>query len=290
MKEIEYKVEAPETLLPFLLAHVQGKSRNAVKGILARRQVLVDGTACTQFDAPLTPGQTVTVLPTGAEKAEELPFPILYEDDELLVVDKPAGLLSMATDREKERTAYRAATDYVRRTDPRNRVFIVHRLDRDTSGVLVFAKNEAMKRALQDNWDALVEKRGYTAVVEGAPAEASGTVKSFLVETATHLVFSGHPGKKAKEAVTHYQVMAKARGYALVEVSIDTGRKNQIRVHMQDLGCPVAGDKQYGAKTDPLGRLGLHAGELTLRHPRTKKRMELKAPLPAGFRKMFAER
>ena len=288
MKDVEYKVEAADTLLPFLLEHVKGKSRNAVKGVLSRRQVLVDGAVSTQFDAPLRPGQTVTVLAAGADAGEELPFPILYEDGQLLAVDKPAGLLSMATDREKHRTAYRAVTDYVRRTDPRNRVFIVHRLDRDTSGVLVFAKSEETKRALQDNWDKLVEKRGYTAVVEGAPPEDEGEVKSFLVETATHLVFSGHPGKKAKEAVTRYRVAARGRGYSLVEVEIDTGRKNQIRVHMQDLGCPVAGDKQYGAKTDPLGRLGLHAGTLVLKHPRTGKRLELNAPLPGGFRRLVS--
>ena len=288
MKELAFTVEGADTLLPFLLAHVKGQSRNNIKSLLSRGQVLVEGKSSRQFDLPLSPGMKVLVVPQAAGKGGELPFPILYEDGQLLVVDKPAGLLSMANDKEKNRTAYHMVTDYVKSVDPRNRVFIVHRLDRDTSGVLVFAKDEALKHALQEGWDKLVEKRGYTAVVEGAPPEDEGTVRSFLVETATHLVYSGHPGKNAKEAVTHYKVTAKGRGYTLVDVSIDTGRKNQIRVHMQDLGCPVAGDKQYGAKTDPFGRLGLHAGELVFIHPKTKKRMAFTAPLPGGFRRMFS--
>lgn len=287
MKEIVYQVEQNDTLLPFLLAHIQGKSRNAVKNLLGRGQALVEGRPITQFDFPLSPGQTVTVLAAATPRANTLPFPILYEDGELLVVDKPAGLLSMANDKEKNRTAYHMATDYIRSQDPKARLFIIHRLDRDTSGVLMFAKNEAFKHALQDDWDKLVEKRGYTAVVEGAPPEAEGTVRSFLCETSTHLVFSGHPGKNAKEAITHYKVLERGRGYSLVDVRIDTGRKNQIRVHMQDLGCPVAGDKAYGAQTDPFARLGLHAGELSFRHPRTKKPMAFSAPLPKEFQKLF---
>ena len=275
------------TLLPFLLREVTGKSRNTVKGLLTRRQVMVDGTVVTRFDAPLLPGQQVTLLPPEAAGAAELPFPVLYQDRDLIAVDKPAGLLSMGNEKERTRTAYRMVSDYVKAREPGGRIFIVHRLDRDTSGVLVFAKNERMKRALQDHWEALVQKRGYVAAVEGDLPEPEGTVRSYLRETATHLVYSGPRGKEGREAVTHYRVLARGKGFSLVEVTIDTGRKNQIRVHMQDLGCPVAGDRQYGAQSDPMGRLALHAHVLRFTDPRSKKTLELKASLPLGFQKLF---
>lgn len=271
-----YPVTEETTLLEFLLSRVGGKSRNNLKSLLSRRMVQVDGRPVTRFDHPLRPGQRVTL-------AVGLPaLPILYEDEELLVMDKPAGLLSMASDGERERTAYRQAMDYLR---PRGqRVFIVHRLDRDTSGVLLFAKNERLKRALQDRWTELVQDRAYLAVVEGGPEAESGTLRTFLRETSTHLVYGGPPGPGAKEAVTRYRVLGRGRGRALVEVHLDTGRKNQIRVQMRELGCPVAGDRKYGAATDPLGRLCLHAGRLALRHPNTGAELAFTAPAPEQFR------
>lgn len=280
-------VEEETTLLPFLLLRVKDKSRNTVKGLLSRRQVMVDGKVVTRFDTPLTPGQRVELLPKSAAGAAELPFPILYEDAGLIAVDKPAGLLSMGNERERRRTAYRAVSEYVKAREPGKRIFIVHRLDRDTSGVLVFAKDEKLKHTLQDNWEKLVKKRGYVAAVEGHLPQAEGTVRSWLHETATHLVYSGPKGREAKEAVTRYRAVGSNRGYTLAAVEIDTGRKNQIRVHMQDLGCPIAGDRQYGAQTDPMGRLALHADVLVLTDPRTKKDLTLKAPLPVPFRKLF---
>ena len=280
-------VEEETTLLPFLLLRVRDKSRNTVKGLLSRRQVLVDGEVVTRFDAPLAPGQRVELLPKDSAGAAELPFPILYEDTGLIAVDKPAGLLSMGNERERRRTAYRAVSDYVKAREPGRRIFIVHRLDRDTSGVLVFAKDEKLKRALQDNWENVVKKRGYLAAVEGTLPRWEGMVRSYLHETATHLVYSGPRGRQAKEAVTRYRMVAENRGYTLAAVEIDTGRKNQIRVHMQDLGCPIAGDRQYGAQTDPMGRLALHADVLVLTDPRTRKVLTLRAPLPITFRRLF---
>lgn len=280
-------VEEETTLLPFLLLRVRDKSRNTVKGLLSRRQVLVDGEVVTRFDAPLAPGQRVELLPKDSAGAAELPFPILYEDTGLIAVDKPAGLLSMGNERERRRTAYRAVSDYVKAREPGRRIFIVHRLDRDTSGVLVFAKDEKLKRALQDNWENVVKKRGYLAAVEGTLPRREGMVRSYLHETATHLVYSGPRGRQAKEAVTRYRMVAENRGYTLAAVEIDTGRKNQIRVHMQDLGCPIAGDRQYGAQTDPMGRLALHADVLVLTDPRTRRALTLRAPLPITFRRLF---
>ena len=205
-------------------------------------------------------------------------------------MDKPAGLLSMGNERERRRTAYRAVSEYVKAREPGKRIFIVHRLDRDTSGVLVFAKDEKLKHALQDNWEKLVKKRGYVAAVEGHLPQAEGTVRSWLRETATHLVYSGPKGREAKEAVTRYRAVAENRGYTLAAVEIDTGRKNQIRAHLSELGHPVAGDKKYDAATDPIKRLALHAYQLTLTDPRDHKTLSFTAPVPDGFRKLFPRR
>ena len=277
MKKMEYTVETGGPLLPFLLEREKG-SRNRVKALLARGQVSVDGETVTRHDHPLSPGQRVAVSPRAVEAP---PFPVLYEDGRLLVIHKPAGLLSMASDRERLRTAYRMATDYVRQRDPGARVFIVHRLDRDTSGVLLFAKDEETKRAYQDNWDALVRRRGYLAAVEGRPPREADTVRTLLRENAAHKVYSVRSG--GKEAVTRYRVLRAGPRYALVEVELDTGRKNQIRAHMSELGCPVAGDRAYGAATDPLGRLCLHAHELALSAPFTGEERVFRAEPPRGL-------
>ncbi|MBM6926163.1 RluA family pseudouridine synthase [Pseudoflavonifractor phocaeensis] len=283
MDKKNFLVEGEDTLLSFLLAHVAGKSRNSVKSMLTRGQVQVEGRTVTRHDHPLAPGQTVTLLPQGAGDGKA-PFPVLYEDGRILVIDKPAGLLSMASDREKVRTAYRMATDYVRKSDPRRRIFIVHRLDRDTSGVLLFAKDEETKRAYQDNWDRLVTRRGYLAVVEGKPSRESDTVRTLLRENAAHKVYSVRSG--GKEAVTHYTTLRAGKEYTLLEVDIATGRKNQIRAHLSELGCPVAGDKDYGAAADPLGRLCLHAHVLELADPFTGEPRTFRAPEPKGFRSL----
>ena len=289
-RESEFTVAEAATLLPFLLEQVKGKSRNTVKNLLSRRQVRVNGKTVTNFDHPLRPGQVVSILPPEEERPPKPPFDILYEDAELLVIDKPAGLLTVATDREKERTAYRMATAYVRITDPTARIFVVHRLDRDTSGVVLFAKNEGLKRTLQESWGENVEKRIYLAVVEGRPPEDSGTCRSWLLETVTHLVWSAGPDSGGKEAVTHYELLAEGGGYALLRLSLDTGRKNQIRVQLSELGCPVAGDKQYGARSSPMGRLALHACELAFTDPRTGQRTQFAAPVPQAFQKLFPGR
>lgn len=282
-----YTVTQPDTLLPFLLARVKGKSRNNVKSLLSRRLVAVDGVPLSRFDAPLLPGQQVSILPASAPKADALPFPILYEDEHLIVVNKPAKLLSVANDKEKTRTAYHLVTDYVKARRVDDRIFVLHRLDRDTSGVLMFARDAETKELFQARWNEIVTRRGYLAVVEGVPKPAQDTIRSFLVETDTHLSFSGAPGKGAKEAVTSYQIVKAGSGYALLDISIETGRKNQIRVHMKEKGCPVAGDKQYGSRTNPIGRLCLHANELSFTHPTTGEQITFKAKMPRDFNRVF---
>ena len=273
-------VKTETTLLPFLLEHVKGISRNSVKNLLTRRQVLVEGTPVTRHDHVLKPAMKVEILAAGSKAPA---FPILYEDDDILVVDKPAGLLCVATEKERNKTAYHMVSDYLKGKG--QKVFIVHRLDKDTSGVLMFAKSEAVKRAYQDNWDKLVKQRTYLALVEGTPKNPEGTIRSYLKETDTHLVYSvDYPGGSAKEAITHYRLLRQKGELSLLEVELETGRKNQIRVHMKDLGHPVTGDRKYDAKLNNLGRLGLHAHIIRVVNPFTKKEMTFTAPAPKGFR------
>ena len=202
---------------------------------------------------------------------------ILYEDDSIIVADKPGGLLTMSTGREGEITAYSILTDYVRsgrghrdrRQRDGRRIFIVHRLDRDTSGVIVFAKDPETKYALQDDWNRIVLERKYVAVLEGVPGQSEGTVASYLRDNPKSMkVSSSRTDNGGRYSVTHYRVI-RPGNYSLVEFELETGRKNQIRVHAADMGHPVAGDRKYGAATKPLHRLALHAMTLSFRHPRT---------------------
>ncbi len=277
-KRPEYTVEESCALLDFLLRSVKGLSRNSVKSLLTRGQVLVDGRAVTRHDHPLAPGQTVKITRAGAAETP----PIIYEDAELVVIDKSAGLLAVATDAEKQKTAYRMLTDHVRESGG-GRIFVVHRLDRDTSGVLLFAKNERIKRALQDDWNSIVTERGYTAVVEGRPDEKRGVMRSWLRETKTHLVYCSATPGDGLEAVTRYEVTAWGPAYSLLDIRLETGRKNQIRAQLRELGHPVAGDKKYGAATDPAKRLCLHAHTLALTHPFTGEELRFEAPTPGSF-------
>ncbi len=213
---------------------------------------------------------------------------IVYEDDDIIVVNKGYGLLSMGTDKIKEGTAYDILRDYLKWQDPRNKLFIVHRLDRDTSGLMVFAKNVEAKECLQHNWNNMVLSRKYLAVVEGRPDPAEGEIRSYLAENTRFEVYSTDDPKEGQLAVTRYRTLKSRNGYSLMEVELDTGRKNQIRVHMKDLGHPIIGDRRYGAKSSPLHRMALHAQTLRFVHPITRKDMNFSTPVPISFAKTVA--
>ena len=207
---------------------------------------------------------------------------IIYEDKELLVINKEPKVLTISTAKEKNRTLYAEASSYVKKQNPKNKIFIVHRLDKDTSGIVVFAKNETLKHQLQNNWDRLAKIREYTAVVEGR-LTGSGEIKNYLYETKTLEVFSTDDPKKGKLAITKYKSISDTRAYSLININILTGRKNQIRVHLKDINHPIIGDKKYKSKSNPLGRLGLHASRLVLIHPKTKKEMVFISEAPKNF-------
>lgn len=286
--DTEFVVETPSLLLEYLLLKLKDKPRKDVKVLLLHGNVFVNGNAITQFNQKLSVGQKVIIKWSRIRDTEHNEIlDIIYEDSEIIVINKPSGLLSISTDKEKSNTAYHIVMNYVKRNNPRCKIFVVHRLDRDVSGVLLIAKNENIKHLLQNNWNDLVLVRDYIAVVEGNVEKQSGTVKSWLKETTSQMVYSSDKKNDGKEAVTHYRKLKGNDKYSLLDIHIDTGRKNQIRVHMQDIGHSIVGDKKYGAKTDPLKRLGLHAPILEFKHPVTKKIMHFEAPTPAEFTRLF---
>ncbi len=281
-------------LQDFLFATLKDHKKTKIKQILKFGSVHVNGREVTWYQHPLKPGDKVEILSKERAATErsktDLGLKIHFEDKELLVVDKPAGLLTMGTEREKELTLYFMLTEYVRSQsdDESGRVFIVHRLDRDASGLIVFAKNDATKRALQGHWELATKK--YYAITEGTPKETEGTIENFLREDKFRRVFStskDHPD--AMHAVTHYRVLRENGGYALLEVTLETGRKNQIRVHLLSLGHPIMGDAKYSAKSDPFRRLALHACFLSFPHPATGAIQTFHSPLPGPFKKIFPD-
>lgn len=283
----EWIVKEQTELLKFLYEVLSSRSRNSVKAILNRGQVLVNAKVSTQFNDPLIPGDRVQIHSRVATSEVKMTgVTILHEDNDLIVIEKEPGLLSIASEDEKHLTAYRQLTDYVRNVNPKNRIFVVHRLDRDTSGVMVFAKNKEVQQTLQNSWQESVRERAYIALVEGA-VKKDGTVTSWLTENKTFMVYSSPRPNDGKKAITHYKVLQSNHNFSLLQVNLDTGRKNQIRVHMQDIGHPVVGDKKYGSRNNAIGRLGLHANAIELKHPATGETMRFESKTPTSFTRPF---
>ena len=271
-----WEVREEKTLFEFLIQY-SGKNKKLIKQALGTGMVLVNGKPEKSASAMLQQGDEITM--TERQVRPELPFDILYEDDDLLAVNKPSGLLSISAGMEKEKTAYHLAREYLRKKNPQAMIFVVHRLDRDTSGVLLFAKNEAIKMKLQGNWNQIVRERGYIALVDGVMERQQGTLKNYLSESKTQQVYISN-AKTGKLAITHYRVLKKYKAHTLIEIFLDTGRKNQIRVQMAGISHPLVGDAKYNTITRYRCRLCLHAHRLSLLDPRNQKRLEIEAPAP----------
>jgi 23S rRNA pseudouridine1911/1915/1917 synthase len=287
IKETRLEASEETTLLPFLISSLPGKSRDNVKSLLRNRQVMVNGTPVTQFNHNLKQGDTIIITAvrhTGGLMARNMK--LVYEDDHIIVIDKNAGLLSIASDNEKYLTAYSILSTYVKSQKPSNRIFIVHRLDRDTSGLMVFARSEKIQSLLQRDWKHNVTARTYVALVEGEVTEPEGVIRSFIYESKALVMHSTHDPEKGELAVTRFRRIKSGKEYSLLEVTLETGKKNQIRLHMQEIGHSIAGDRKYGASSSPIGRLGLHASVLAFIHPVTGKEMSFESGLPARFRRM----
>jgi 23S rRNA pseudouridine1911/1915/1917 synthase len=315
------KIAVPRdgALLASLFELLPQQSRTSVKNMLSKGQVVVNGESVTAFDYPLKKGDTLEILPKGIsiaratrtdarEQVEKAGVKILFEDEHYLVVDKPSGMLSVSTARgssaksgHKETTLYAILNAYVKvnkrmerkedllsgREPDRStaKIWIVHRLDKGTSGAVIFAKDERAKDILQSKWKELVAERTYIAWLEGSVEKDSGAVQSWLVESPKSLKMYSSPTevKDGQLAITHYKVLQRTRHYTQAAFSLETGRKNQIRVHAADLGHPVAGDDKYGAQTDPIHRLALHAATLVFRNPYSQKMVRCHSPLPESF-------
>ena len=287
----QFRVASRCELLPYLISLPLGLSRKQAKDLLRFRAVTVQHKAGVRHDTDLRPNDVVTIAVRKRVRDDALErqgLKIIHLDDAIVVVDKPAGLLSMGSEREKERTAHRLLNEHLKtlRRSRLQQAFIVHRLDRETSGLMVFARNQSIQAILQQNWKKVVKR--YLAVVEGMPANGQGTLKDHLVESNSFMV---HRVEKGGElAITHYRVLRRHGDKSLLELTLETGRKNQVRVQLAALGHPIIGDRKYGASTDPARRLALHSWELKFRHPVSGASMEFHSGLPAQLEHLFEPR
>ena len=275
-------VKEDATLFDFVLKKMGSMSRTAVKSLLMKGQISVNNNSETKYDAPLHAGDKVKVdFVRGTVGLKNAKLSVLYEDDYIIVVNKKEGLLSVATEKNEEATAFRLVMNYLKKQNLNNRLYIVHRLDRETSGVLVFAKSKEVQEFMMSNWQRIVKEKIYYALVEGRMEQQEGTIHTWLNEDKkSKMVFSCDFDNGGQESFTDYKVVKEFRSYTMLHVNLRTGRKNQIRVHLQSIGHPIVGDKKYGAVPSPIGRIGLHALRITLYHPVTKKEMTFEAPLP----------
>lgn len=292
----EYPVNKECELLEFLYQVLKEQSKNNVKNILTKRYVAVNGLPVTQYNYILYRGDIVQIAKEQLPKVKSetnkhqmiSKLNIIYEDDDFIVINKPNGLLTIESDNEKLATAYKTVLEYMAEKDIHARCFQVHRLDKETSGILLFTKKYELKEKLTKRWNSLVLERGYTAIVDGHMPKAKDTIISYLKESSTTLMYDSHNELDGLKSITHYQVIKSNAKYSLLNVLIDTGRKNQIRVAMNDLGHPIIGDDKYGTPTNPIKRLGLHASSLVIKHPENGKVLKFKANIPHEFNRLFS--
>lgn len=252
-------------------------SKASLRHWIKQGRVLIDGEPATRADQCVGEGKTITLGRQHTRLAHDVT--ILYQDDHLVAIDKPIGLLSVATAFEKQRTAHAILKDHYR---PRQ-VEVVHRLDQDTSGVMLFALTKGARDVLKQVFEEHALERQYVAVVEGRLAASQGIWQSYLVEDANYVVHSTGDDLVGKQAITHYHCLASDRRYSWLVLTLETGRKNQIRVHCRDAGHPIVGDKKYGAKHNAIKRLCLHSHRIALAHPMTGKKLVFVSPVPSSF-------
>ena len=284
---LKFNVTEESQLMDFLMKKMDGISRNKVKRMLANKVVSVDGKRTTQFDFALQPSMVVEIgKPTARERFHHPKLEIVYEDKYLLVINKKEGLLTNSPTKEKD-TAQGILNQYFISTQQRCRAHTIHRLDRDTSGLMLFAKSKEVALMFEEDWKNTVYDRRYVAVVCGEMEKQSGVVESWLKDNKAFITYSSPVDNGGKFAQTYYETLMVHKGYSLVELTLETGRKNQIRVHMADIGHPVVGDVKYGNGDNSLGRLCLHAYKLCFHHPLKKKDMEFETPFPGVFGRPF---
>ena len=278
-------VKKEDELLEFLYQNLD-MPKKRIKQYLDHGSVYVNNNKVTQYNYRVLPGMKI-VVSTSNQKTI-FPFDILFEDEHIIAVNKPSGLLTIATSKEKEKTLYHIVREYLISKNKNAKVFIVHRLDKDTSGIIILAKDEKTKNILQKNWNEYVKIREYVAVVLGNLEQKSGTIIQKLKETKTNYVYASK--NDGKEAITNYQVIKENNNYSLLSINIETGRKNQIRVALSTINHPIVGDKKYGTQQEKRSRLFLHANRLKFYHPYLKKDILLETSVPSEFKKLINER
>lgn len=276
----KYIVKENEILIEFLKKMFSNLSKNSVKSLLHNEKVFVNGNMTTKYNYELNIGDVVEIREKVAKNID-----IIYEDKDIIVINKPSGLLTVATEKEKNKTAYHLVMEYLKKKNKNNRIFIIHRLDKDTSGIIMFAKNERAKHLYQDNWNDIVKKRCYYAVIDGKMENKEGTIKSYLKENG-NMVYSVKD-RSGKLAITEYKVLKERKNISLLDINLKTGRKNQIRVHMKENKTPILGDLKYGEKSKLINRLALHAYKLELINPVTKKLLTFEINMPNEFKTLF---
>ena len=276
----KYIVKENEILIEFLKKMFSNLSKNSVKSLLHNEKVFVNGNMTTKYNYELNVGDVVEIREKIAKNID-----IIYEDKDIIVINKPSGLLTVATEKEKNKTAYHLVMEYLKKKNKNNRIFIIHRLDKDTSGIIMFAKNERAKHLYQDNWNDIVKKRCYYAVIDGKMENKEGTIKSYLKENG-NMVYSVKD-RSWKLAITEYKVLKERKNISLLDINLKTGRKNQIRVHMKENKTPILGDLKYGEKSKLINRLALHAYKLELINPVTKKLLTFEINMPNEFKTLF---
>lgn len=277
-------VEKEGELLDYLYKNID-MPKKRIKQYLTHGSIFVNNNRTTQYNYKLIPGMNI-VIDTDNKNKKELPFNILFEDEHIIVVNKPSGLLTIATAKEKDKTLYHIVREYLVSKNRNARVFIVHRLDKDTSGIVVLAKDEKTKNKLQENWNEYVSLREYVAVVHGKLKKEEDRIVQRLKETKTNLVYISR-NDEGKEAITNYKVIKENDSYSELSIKIETGRKNQIRVAMATIGNPIVGDKKYGNPKDKESRLYLHANRLKMYYPEIKKDILFETPIPSEFKKLI---
>lgn len=284
-KILSFIIDEPCQLLPFMMQVLAPRSRTEIKSYLMHSHVQHNGETTTQFDEQLQHGDEVVInLSRPFASIKNRMVKLIYEDPDLVVIEKQSGLLTVPTGpSRREKTAQKIVDEYVYAQDGRSHAYVCHRLDQYTSGILIFAKNSQVQQLLRDSWSTYVVERLYLAICEGTPKQPEGEVRSYLAENAAMKVYSTDDPTKGKLSVTRYKVLKTVGDYSKVDIQILTGRKNQIRVHMSDLGCPIAGDKKYGAQSNPCGRLMLHNYALQFIHPVTRENLRFELPLPKMF-------
>ena len=282
-----YVVSQQMPLLEWLLANV-AQSRSKIKATLQGRGIKINGKTVTQFDYPLQPGMKVAVSKTkrNQQSFKSRYVKIVYEDRWLIVIEKQVGILSMAAGH-SSLNVKSVLDDYFKKSRQKCTAHVVHRLDRDTSGLMVYAKDIDTEQAFEHDWHNIVYDRRYVAVLSGEVMDNEGTIENWLKDNKAYITFSSPTDNGGKLAISHYHVLDRTTEHSLVEFKLETGRKNQIRVHASDMGHPVCGDTKYGNGDDPLHRLCLHAWLLCFSHPRTGEPMEFETPVPTAFRQLF---